>query len=188
MGVHRWPPQPAPARRWPVLTAGPKGRKRQIVSAGLIVLLVMLLAACGRSAPAQPAPAANESRGAKGEPKGGTAASFPVQTSEGGQVSVAVTWSGPESGLIFDVAMNTHSVELDGYDLQQLAVLRTDQGQEVKPSAWDAPEGGHHRAGTLTFPDQGPDGRPVLNPEVRTITLVIRDIAGVAERSFQWTW
>jgi hypothetical protein len=84
--------------------------------------------------------------------------------------------------------MNTHSVDLDGYDLGQLAVLRTDLGQEVRPSGWDAPKGGHHRAGRLVFPDKAEDGTPVLGPEVRGLTLVIREVAGVPERSFEWTW
>ncbi|HBY97624.1 MAG TPA: hypothetical protein DEP84_27390 [Chloroflexi bacterium] len=165
-----------------------------MAGAGLLVILILMLSACGRPGAAQTqtgqpgsvqaAPAATD----EAVPARHNRASFPVQTSEGGQVSVAVTWSGPATGLVFDVAMNTHSVNLDGYNLKQLAVLRTDQGQEVRPSGWETSGGGHHRAGTLIFPDEGRDGRPVLGAEVHAVTLVIRDVAGVPERSFQWTW
>lgn len=58
-----------------------------------------------------------------------------LQTSEGGQVTVAATWQGPTAGLVFRVALDTHSVDLGGYDLRELAVLRTDQGREVRPSS-----------------------------------------------------
>jgi hypothetical protein len=82
--------------------------------------------------------------------------------------------------------MDTHSVPLDGYDLRQLAVLRTDQGIELTPNGWDAPVGGHHRKGTLTFPATASDGQPVLTTTTREVELVIRDVAGVPERSFRW--
>lgn len=83
--------------------------------------------------------------------------------------------------------MDTHAVDLDGYDLGQLAVLRTDGGREVRPSGWDAPKGGHHRSGTLTFPATAADGSPLIGPTTRAIELVIRDVGGVPERRFRWT-
>jgi hypothetical protein len=110
-----------------------------------------------------------------------------TQQRAGGQVTVAVTWPGRAAGLVFRVALDTHAVDLDGYDLRQLAVLRTEQGVEVRPSGWDAPPGGHHRAGTLAFPATTPDGQPVLRADTRSLELVIRDVAGVPERTYRWT-
>ena len=109
-----------------------------------------------------------------------------VQTSDEGQVKVAVTRQAEAAAPTFTVALDTHSVELDGYDLRQLAVLRTDQGREVRPSGWDAPKGGHHRSGALTFPAMASDGSPLVGPTTRELTLVIRDVAGVPERVFRW--
>lgn len=103
-----------------------------------------------------------------------------------GQVTLAVTWQGPKA-LVFAVAMDTHSGSLDGYDLGQLAMLRTDQGREVRPSAWDAPPGGHHRQGTLTFPATTASGSPVLDASTRAIELIIRNMGDVPERIFRWT-
>lgn len=108
------------------------------------------------------------------------------QTDEGGQVKVQAIWLDQENNPTFTITMDTHAVDLDGYDLTQLAVLRTDNGQEVQSTAWDAPKGGHHREGTLSFPATTPDGSPVLTAETRSIELVIRDVAGVSARSFQW--
>jgi hypothetical protein len=84
------------------------------------------------------------------------------------------------------VAMDTHSVDLDAVDLGRSAVLRVDQGREVPPTGWDAPKGGHHREGKLTFPDKGADGAPLIGPDTWVVELVIRDVAGVPERTLRW--
>lgn len=110
-----------------------------------------------------------------------------TQTSTGGQVTIEATWQDSEAAPVFTIAMNTHSVELDTYDLRQRAVLRTDTGLEVQPVSWNAPAGGHHRSGTLTFPATSAAGTPVLGTNTHTIELMIRDVAGVPERSFRWT-
>lgn len=146
------------------------------------IFLVALAAAVG-VAPG-PRLSAASAPGAPGQAPAAAA----TQTSDGGGVTVQVTWDGPASGPVFRVAMNTHSVDLDQYDLRTLAVLRTDQGTEVRPSGWDAPKGGHHREGVLTFPAQGPNGKAVLGQDARAITLIVRGIAGVPERAFRWTW
>ena len=109
-----------------------------------------------------------------------------TQTTQGGGVTVAVTRQEADYGLTFKVVMDTHSVNLDTYDLLQLAVLRTDQGLEVHPIAWDAPPGGHHREGLLTFPATLEDGNPVIGSQTADFELVIRDIAGVPERTARW--
>lgn len=109
-----------------------------------------------------------------------------TQTNEGGQVTIKATWNGVSAGPIFNVVMDTHSVDLDGYDLTQLAVLRVD-GREVQPVGWDAPKGGHHREGTLTFPTIDVDENLLIAPSTRTVELVIRDVAGMPERVFRWT-
>jgi hypothetical protein len=109
-----------------------------------------------------------------------------TQTNDGGQVTIKVTWSGANADPTFDVVMDTHAVELDGYDLTQLAVLRVD-GREVQPASWDAPTGGHHRQGTLRFSVTAADGTPLIGAETRAVELIIRDVAGVSERVFRWT-
>lgn len=112
-----------------------------------------------------------------------------TRSNSGGNVTIEVTWENPwEPGgpITFSVAMNTHSVDLDRFDLGQLAVLRNDLGQEVKPLQWDAPMGGHHRSGLLAFPAQDSSGRPILGRGARSLELVIRDVAGVKERVLKW--
>lgn len=152
-------------------------RRRVLARLGLVIVLALALAACDSS----------DVVGSAGNTRPQASAPALTQVSEGGQVSVEVTWLGPAAGPVFEVAMNTHSVDLDGYDLAKLAVLRTDKGQEVRPSRWDAPAGGHHRRGTLAFPDKAPDGGPLIGPNTAWIELVIRDVAGVPERVFRWT-
>lgn len=117
----------------------------------------------------------------------GPAAPGDTQKSEGGQVTVKVTWQGADAGPVFTVVMDTHSVDLDGIDLRDLAMLRTNEGREARATGWDAAKGGHHREGTLTFPPTATDGNPLISTATETITLTIRDVAGVAERSFQWS-
>lgn len=123
--------------------------------------------------------------GSQPSPAPAAAASDQARISEGGQVTVKGIWPGPAAGLVFTIVMDTHAVDLDGYDLAQLAVLRVDGGPDLAPVRWDAPAGGHHREGTLTFPtEQG--GKPVIDAQTRMIELIVRDVAGVPERVFTW--
>jgi len=114
-----------------------------------------------------------------------TAAGASTQQVDGGDVEVSVTWGGRAAGAVFDVALNSHAVDLDSVDLLDSAILRID-GEELRPTAWEAPMGGHHRAGTLTFPATGSTGQLLLGPEVGAIELIVRDVAGVPERVFRW--
>jgi len=103
-----------------------------------------------------------------------------TRTNEGGAVTFEVTLLGMDGAsdtLDFEVAMNTHSVEL-GFDLAKLAVLRTDTGAKVAPSAYRGGSG-HHVTGLLSFPA----GQLA---DASTLKLLIRDVAGVAEREFVW--
>jgi hypothetical protein len=80
--------------------------------------------------------------------------------------------------LDFEIALNTHSVEL-GYDLTAIATLSNDAGEKVQPTKWDGPGGGgHHREGTLSFPQ--------LKNRSQALTLTLRGIADVPERTFTW--
>ena len=148
----------------------------QVGLLALATVVVAALSACGGSESTTTAATASAA-------PDGTA----TQTSEGGSVTVKVTWRGREAGPVFTVAMDTHSVDLDGLDLTQLAVLRLGSGQEARPVSWDAPNGGHHRQGTLTFPSTTEDGSRLIDTGTHTIELVIRDVAGVPERTFRWT-
>lgn len=105
-----------------------------------------------------------------------------IQTSSGGGVDIEAEWRGQTGGsLVFDVAMDTHSGSLD-YNLKDLSVLRDSNGKEYSPGVWDAPSGGHHVKGILTFPVTG-----TFNPgTLKYVELIIRGVAGVEERSLRW--
>ena len=144
----------------------------RLVALTILAMGLLLLGAC-TAAP----PSGTATGQAKGVSDGAT------QRQEGGQVTVAATWNGPNAGPVFTVALDTHSVDLDGIDLSSLAVLRTPAG-DVAATEWAAPKGGHHRSGELRFPATTPDGRPTLG--MGPVELVVRDVAGVPERSFRW--
>ena len=106
-----------------------------------------------------------------------------IQSYDGGNVIVDVEWIKAEGGLlVFNVTMNTHSVNLDGYDLGELSVLRDDKGNEYQPVSWNPAGGGHHTQGTLTFPI--PDS--VKQGQAGYFEIVIRDIAGIEARVLKW--
>ncbi len=106
-----------------------------------------------------------------------------VQSNAGGSVTIDVEWvKAGDGSLIFHVAMNTHSVDLDQYDLGELAMLRDDTGNEYHPVSWDSAPGGHHRQGTLTFPI--PDS--LSQGKAKYVEIMIRDVAGIEERVLKW--
>lgn len=106
-----------------------------------------------------------------------------VQSSDAGSVTIDVEWIGTGASFItFNVSMNTHSVELDDYDLEKLTIIRDDDGNEYLPLSWDSAPGGHHRQGTLTFtlPETLSQGT------AKYLEMVINDVAGIAERVLIW--
>ena len=79
---------------------------------------------------------------------------------------------------VFDIAMDTHSVDLAA-DMLKTVVLRDDSGKEYVPTAWDGPgAGGHHREGKIKF--------AVVTTNPKSLTLVVKNLAGVPERAFTW--
>lgn len=103
-----------------------------------------------------------------------------TQTDSGGGVTVKVTYLNPQGteDARFDIALDTHSVNLDAYDLKAVSVLRDAAGNTYQPIRIENKGSGHHRQVIVVFPK--PSG------EVRNLELVIKDIAGVKERIFQW--
>ena len=155
-----------------------------------IISLVMTLgvAACGGSSNDLTSDAADESAslneqsaGEEGQPQ----FSMDTQEDNQGAVSIAVTplnLNSPGETLDFEIAMNTHSVDLS-IDLTENAEIITDTGLVVTPIIWNAPQGGHHVSGDLVFPATI-DGQSVMEG-VAQLTLTIRDVDG-AERDFVW--
>lgn len=109
-----------------------------------------------------------------------------TRISEAGQVTIKATWQETSPAPAFQIVMDTHAVDLDGYDLTTLALMRTADGKTVQPTSWNAPQGGHHRTGTLIFPATI-DGSAVIGPDTRSIELIIRHVGGVPERTLTWT-
>ena len=103
----------------------------------------------------------------------------PQEKSEA-NVTVTVTPITLKAGFpaSFDVAFETHSVELD-FDVEKIASLTDAKGTVYKPTWQGSPPGGHHRNGTLIFT---PD---IL--QQTTMTLTFRDIADIKERTFPWS-
>ncbi len=104
-----------------------------------------------------------------------------MQRSEGGQVTVEATWSGPAAGAVFEVKLDTHAVELDAIDFAN-AVVRNDRGEMLAAIPWAAPKGGHHREGPLTF---GGNVSPFL-AGAKSIELVLMGIGDIPERTLRW--
>ncbi len=147
----------------------------------LALLSSLILAACNGSPGSVSVPALSSSSStapANAAPTDGDL----TQTNEEASVTVQVTPLNLDdksaAALDFKIALNTHSVDLS-YDLTSLATLSSDAGEKVQPTKWDAPPGGgHHKEGTLSFPQ--------LKNRGQSLTLTLRGIADVPERKFVW--
>jgi len=167
-----------------------------------VLALALLLAACGSATaasstlpaarleattPAQPTTQTAETSPAQpGQPVGQAIMQLPERSDAQGAVEVVVKpldLGKTSQQLKFEVSLNTHSVDLS-MDLTALATLTTDTGLTVQALAWDAPKGGHHASGTLTFPVSTADGKEILDGASK-LTLVIKNV-DAPERSFTW--
>jgi len=103
-----------------------------------------------------------------------------VQSVAGGGVTAKVTFLNPKSGdePRFQIVLDTHSVNLDAYDLKSLASLRDDAGKAYASTGMENKGSGHHRESTVSFAK--------VSPEAKRLELVIKDVAGVKERVFRW--
>jgi hypothetical protein len=88
----------------------------------------------------------------------------------------------PADTLDFDVAMNTHSIDLS-MDLAVLSTLTTDTGISIPATKWDGTPGGHHVSGMLIFPAMQ-NGKSIIEGSSR-LTLTIVNVDAPA-RVFEW--
>lgn len=102
-----------------------------------------------------------------------------------GAVEVTVVYLNPlqqgdDSKLLFDVSMETHSVNLETYKMENISFVRFDDRKKKNALGWLKPGGGgHHISGTLQFPGPIPDS-------AKSLQVVIEGIDGVSQRLFEW--
>jgi hypothetical protein len=105
---------------------------------------------------------------------------FEAQTSNKNMVRVDVKPIQLTAGekAIFQVSLNTHSVDLS-YDMEEVCILQDNEGRVYNVTKWKGSSpGGHHRRGTLEF--------PALEGNPRSIKLILKGIGDVPERFFEW--
>ena len=169
----------------------------------LMLAFIMLLAGCSKTNTASPEfpPAAVQSSQAEpsspsaasqspeavnpGQPISSSSKSLPVgsiQSSKAGNVTIDISLNEvKDDSIVFNVVMDTHSVDLDKYDLSLLSLLRDEKDNKYNPVSWQAPPGGHHRSGVLTLPLP-----PTISTgQTRYIELVVKDVSGIPQRVFR---
>lgn len=109
-----------------------------------------------------------------------------TQTDTQGAISVKITPENLDQAgdtLIFDVSLDTHSIDLS-MDLATLTTLITDSGITIQALNWDAPRGGHHVTGKLSFSTLV-DGINVITG-AKSFTITIGNL-DVPSRQFNWS-
>lgn len=145
----------------------------------IFAMIALLLAACGPVA-SNPSPTTPSSAPVRQIQSEGL-----TRTDDQGAVTFEVTplnLNDPTDTLQFNVSMSTHSVDLS-MDLSPLATLTTNTGATVQATLWDAPKGGHHLMGKLSFPVTQ-NGKSILDG-AKKLTLTIKNV-DAPERTFSW--
>src|SRR5215510_2316066 len=103
-----------------------------------------------------------------------------TRTHSGGGVTAKVTYLNQEGteDTRFEISLDMHSVDLDSYDLKALSSLRDHAGKVYQPTKIENKGSGHHGQVVLVFPK-------AFSGSSR-LELVIKDVAGVKERSLVW--
>lgn len=107
-----------------------------------------------------------------------------------GEVAVTVTFLNPthqdKDYLNFEIYLNTHSVELDKYNLEELTTLSIGNNIKIREGIeWETIGGGHHISGTLKVPKEY-KGEKINYTEAEFIELEVMDLADASSRRFKW--
>lgn len=103
-----------------------------------------------------------------------------TQEAEAAGVTVKVTYENPGvDSPEFKIKLDTHSVDLDRYRLEDNTVLRDDAGNEYRAEAASSSGSGHHSETALVFKDAKVSGS-------KYVEIVVRGLAGVDERVFRF--
>ncbi|MCL4870062.1 MAG: hypothetical protein KJ063_13945 [Anaerolineae bacterium] len=143
-----------------------------------LLLPILLLVACQGTTSGPNLPLATDN-----EPDSAT--TYATLEDTQGKVTVVVkplNLDGSAETIDFEITLDTHSVDLS-MDLATMSSLTTDNGRQMVATGWDAPQGGHHVSGVLSFPAIV-DGAAWLKGAT-TLTLTLRDV-DVPERVFIW--
>lgn len=99
-----------------------------------------------------------------------------------GPVAVTVTLlEAPMTGgpVKVKVALDTHSVALDGTKFEEVVALGGPDGAAISPTAIEQAKGaGHHREAVLAFPP--------LPADAWEVRIAVRNVGGIGERTFAW--
>jgi hypothetical protein len=161
---------------------------KKLLLGGLLLAQLLVLAACAASPAPAPAPAgaavapavAAAPADAPSPDSAPLAALLAAQSVSGGGVVVTVKplILAPGQPAAFEIAMNSHSVEIVE-DMLAATVLRDSAGGQLPALAWEGPgPGGHHREGVIRFAP--------LASDLGEVVLIIRGVAKVPEREFRW--
>jgi len=105
-----------------------------------------------------------------------------TQTDKQGAVEVALTWLNPgrnETSLKMDVSMNTHSVDLNSYNLVQNVEVYADNRQITSQFGLNTQGEGHHVQNVLTVPD-------VNLRQAKTLKVILKNLDNIPSRTFIW--
>lgn len=91
----------------------------------------------------------------------------------------------PAKEMVFLIAMNTHSVDLLGYNMAEMTVLLDGGENEIKPiGTWQTvSDGGHHRSGYLVFSRRDDLD---LAGQTGSLELLVKDVAQIPQRRLVW--
>ena len=92
------------------------------------------------------------------------------------EVEVKPISTQPGEATVFELTLNTHSVELS-YDYTQIATLADNQGNFYKPVKWTGESSGHHLSGELIFAS--------LDENTQQLTLTLEKVDNETE-DFTW--
>lgn len=145
-----------------------------------------------KDAAASESPSAGSTESPEGEAPDPAAVKDRLLVIDGqGNVEVGVTFENPlqddQEYLVFRTQLNTHSVDLDGYDYGKLATIQTSEGIRITDGIiWEKPEGDvHHFVGYYKVP-RIIDGKDILTRDTAYLELRITGIDRVEDRTFRW--
>jgi len=111
----------------------------------------------------------------------GASGSSTQQVAGNGVTVTATLLKDQAEGTAIKLALDTYFVNLVRYDFEEFAVLRDENGKiypvmAVEQASIRKP---HYRQAVLRFAK--------VAPEAKVIELIVKDVAGVKERTFHWS-